>query len=63
MTVEEAASGAEAVLMMGEAIKMRSPIYDAVFLDCLMPVMDGPSVAAAMRRARYTGKQAERHPK
>ena len=47
----EVENGLEAV----EKIKVTPNIYDAVFLDSVMPIMDGPEAAKEMRRLGFSG--------
>jgi two-component system, chemotaxis family, chemotaxis protein CheY len=47
---EEAADGSEALAKFSHALERNEP-YDAVFLDILMPGIDGHQTARAIRRA------------
>lgn len=50
----EAEDGLQAVDKLKESIQLQQP-YHAVFIDCNMPVMNGPAAVAAMRGCGYTG--------
>ena len=58
VAIDQAADGLEAVYLVNNTVKQKTRPYDAVFLDCLMPVMDGPSAALAMRKMGYAGEAA-----
>jgi len=51
-TVDVASDGKEAVELFQEALQ-RSERYDAVFLDIMMPVMDGVQTLEELRRLEY----------
>lgn len=51
----EAENGQEAVDMVRASLAAGEP-FDAVFLDCMMPVLDGPSAVTQMKAMGFVGK-------
>lgn len=52
-TVEEAVDGAEALRMVGNSFRSKKA-YDVIFMDCIMPIMDGPTAAREIFSIGYT---------
>ena len=53
-SIDEAENGQAAVDLVRVSIASDCP-YDIVLMDSQMPIMDGPTAAAAMRRLGFTG--------
>ncbi len=51
-TIVEACDGLEAVGIVAEAMVSRNS-FDVIFMDSVMPVMDGPTATATIRAAGY----------
>ena len=52
--VDEAPDGVDAVRMGASSFRSKKA-YDAIFMDCIMPIMDGPTAAREMLAIGYTG--------
>ena len=47
--------GADVARLVAAAAQKNLP-FDAVFLDCMLPIIDGPSAVKALRAAGYRGQ-------
>lgn len=52
----EAENGPQALELVRSSLLSSNEPFDAVFLDCLMPIMDGPTIARELRRMGFKGK-------
>lgn len=52
VTVFEAVDGSDAVKVV-TALGKKGISIDCIFMDCLMPIMDGPTAAKALRQSGY----------
>ena len=55
-TCEEAEDGQQAVDKVQRVLAASAAPFDAVLMDYMMPVLDGPSATKAIRALGYTGK-------
>ena len=52
---DEAEDGLDALRMVKETANVNSDKYDVIFMDCIMPKMNGPAATSLIRGIGYSG--------
>ena len=52
---DEAVDGLDALRMVKETANVNSDKYDVIFMDCIMPKMNGPAATNLIRGIGYSG--------